>query len=137
MDGDRIEELQRENEAQRAQLDELLNGARDGGVALNTAQKVRDQLLEKLQIEEEKTAQFAQMLDLTREFTPKYYDTVRILLDEARVCVSLSPLSPLTPPSLLLVPLTPTFPSSRAHITQTAAMLAYLTNTCSIRGGAG
>lgn len=79
-----IEKLQQENDAQRAQIEELCGGAKQGGAALNIAQKVRDQLLEKLQIEEEKTAQFAQLLDLVREFTPKYYDTVRILLDEAR-----------------------------------------------------
>lgn len=79
-----IEELERDRQGQRGAIGELIEGARDGGDELSAMRKVRDQLLSKLALEEEKTAQFAQLLDLTKEFTPKYFETVRILLDEAK-----------------------------------------------------
>ena len=52
---------------------------------LEVAEKVRDQLLAKLDKENAKTSEFAKMLDLVRSFTPKYFETVRLLLDESTV----------------------------------------------------
>lgn len=76
--------LQREHRDKTERLRELQEAASRDADALSAAERVRDELLGRLREEEDKSEEFAQTLDLIKGFTPKYYETVRVLLGEAK-----------------------------------------------------
>ena len=84
LEGGAFGNLKSEHANKTEQLRELQEAAARNGDALSAAERVRDELLGRLREEEDKSEEFAQTLDLIKGFTPKYFDTVRVLLNEAK-----------------------------------------------------
>jgi hypothetical protein len=67
-----------------SQIRDLKNAHRQSGHELQESDRAKRQMLDRLQGEEVKNEQMAQLMDLMRDFTPKYFETVSTLLQEAR-----------------------------------------------------
>jgi hypothetical protein len=67
-----------------SQIRDLRNAHRQSGHELQESDRAKGQMLDRLQTEQVKNEEMAQLMDLMRDFTPKYFETVSTLLQEAR-----------------------------------------------------